>query len=169
MGDALIANHHGMKWSTPDNDNDGMPSWNCADAVGTSFWYNNCFTANPLGFYSPPTPDQGIIWETQSQQITATTISFKIRERLCAEGSGLSCSACKQEAYLCTSDYGHLTCCKRKISTCEAARRTGIHDLVLGGEKAKVYCDMHTDGGGWTELLARRDGSVNDFYLYVFD
>lgn len=30
-------------------------------------------------------------------------------------------------------------------------------------------CDMKTDGGGWAELLARRDGSVNDFYLYVFD
>ena len=27
---------------------------------------------------------------------------------------------------------------------------------------------MATDGGGWVELLARRTGSVNDFYLQTF-
>lgn len=31
-----------------------------------------------------------------------------------------------------------------------------------------MYCDMTTEGGGWVELLARRTGNINDFYLQSF-
>ena len=40
--------------------------------------------------------------------------------------------------------------------------------MLIGEKKSKVYCDTVTDGGGWVELLARRTGNPNDFYLQTF-
>ena len=49
-GDSL-SDHDGMQWSAPDQDNDLSPG-SCAGILDTSWWFNVCYQANPLGTYS---------------------------------------------------------------------------------------------------------------------
>ena len=38
--------HNGMKFSTPDNDNDGWSEGNCATSYNSGWWYNSCYHIN---------------------------------------------------------------------------------------------------------------------------
>ena len=54
------------------------------------------------------------------------------------------------------------TSCK-EIYECNSTSPSGKYWLYTRTGTVQVFCDMETDGGGWTVLLKRQDGSV-DFY-----
>ncbi|XP_034471778.1 microfibril-associated glycoprotein 4-like [Drosophila innubila] len=52
------------------------------------------------------------------------------------------------------------------LSSCVKAKSNGIYDILIPNFSSlpvKVACDAKTEGGGWTVILSRIDGSV-DFY-----
>jgi len=104
--DQAKTTHVGMKFSTPDQDNDQNRRANCAQQDRSGWWFNSCSAANLNGFYhgGTYTPeetrtgefDDGVLWNTWThdkfEALTKTRMSLGndkgYSDRLCQNGPG---------------------------------------------------------------------------------
>lgn len=87
-GDSLTLTngHNGMKFSTPDEDNDSSGS-HCASDYNSGWWYNQCHNSHLNGIYywdgvvpSSQTYKDGIIWDSWlGQSASMKTVVMAVR------------------------------------------------------------------------------------------
>merc|ERR1712226_439214 len=190
LPDSMYSNRN-MKFSTFDRDGD-LSNDNCAIRHIGAWWYNNCTDSNLNGMFLPAgTPvDSSIHWYGWEQNRALASVEMKIRPRdmdgVCPSTSTpspttlqptttstttmapttITLTTAPTTTTLTTAPTGE-DC--STILTSNPSASSGEYDIVLkNGKQIRVYCDMETDGGGWT-MFQRRVNNVQNFFLNYND
>ena len=94
-GDSLTV-HNGMRFSTPERDNDIRTGVNCATSHFGSWWYRNCLHSNLNGPYSTSATvphTKGVMWYhwKNSWTYSMKRAEMKVRPRKCQEKCAAPC------------------------------------------------------------------------------
>ena len=94
-GDSLTY-HNGMKFSTPDRENDIWTGGNCVNYAFGSWWYRHCHHSNLNGPYSTSAtvPQfKGVMWYywKNSWTYSMKRAEMKVRPRKCQEKCAAPC------------------------------------------------------------------------------
>ncbi|XP_067939064.1 microfibril-associated glycoprotein 4-like [Watersipora subatra] len=73
LDSSSLSYNNGMKFSTPDRDNDGHSSYNCAAGYTGAWWFKNCLQSQLNGVYGA-TGWGGIVWKTTANHFTESVM-----------------------------------------------------------------------------------------------
>uniref|UniRef100_A0A1I8PLL0 Fibrinogen C-terminal domain-containing protein n=1 Tax=Stomoxys calcitrans TaxID=35570 RepID=A0A1I8PLL0_STOCA len=78
-GDSL-GHHKGMKFSTPDQDNDTYASVNCAKKWMSGWWFFDCYRCNLAGVYkTTSTSGNGVEWRDWKKDTSLKLAEMRLR------------------------------------------------------------------------------------------